>query len=342
MPNNSTKTLLSITLVIGILISVSSNSWFGAWMGLEINLMSFIPMMLTHNNVYTTEASMKYFIVQALASSTLLFMMLMSSLSESIFSLEKNTFMSITIMTPLMMKSGVAPLHWWFPSVMEGLSWNNCILLMTVQKVAPLMLISYQMNINLISATFILASVVMGSIGGFNQTSLRKIMTYSSINHTGWMLAAMLVSESLWIIYITIYSMLTTTVVMIIKPFNISFINQVMMINEKMKLMKFMMFMSLLSLGGLPPFLGFLPKWMVIQFMMLNNMSFMITIMVIMSIVTLYYYLRMCYSSFMILHNEVKWGKKTFMSNKKNAYSMIMASMSTLGLVLCTTIFNIS
>nr|YP_010567118.1 NADH dehydrogenase subunit 2 [Porotermes quadricollis]UZC33347.1 NADH dehydrogenase subunit 2 [Porotermes quadricollis] len=342
MPNNSTKILLSGTLMVGILISVSSNSWFGAWMGLEINLLSFIPMMLMHNNVYTTEASMKYFIVQALASSTLLFMMMMSSLSESIFSLEKETFMSIAIVTPLMMKSGAAPLHWWFPSVMEGLSWNNCILLMTVQKIAPLMLISYQMSINLISAAFILTSVVMGAIGGFNQTSLRKIMTYSSINHTGWMLSAMLVSETLWITYFTIYSMLSATVVTIIKPFNISFINQVMMINEKTKPVKFMMFMSLLSLGGLPPFLGFLPKWMVIQFMMLNNMSLMITIMVIMSIVTLYYYLRMCYSSFMILHDEVKWGKMTFMNNMKNTHSMILASTSMLGLALCTAIFNIS
>nr|YP_006503896.1 NADH dehydrogenase subunit 2 [Porotermes adamsoni]AFM92396.1 NADH dehydrogenase subunit 2 [Porotermes adamsoni] len=342
MPNNSTKILLSTTLMTGILIAISSNSWFGAWMGLEINLLSFIPLMLTYNNVYTTEASMKYFIVQALASSTLLFMMVMSSLSESIFSLSKDTFVSITIMTPLMMKSGAAPLHWWFPSVMEGLSWNNCILLMTVQSVAPLMLISYQLNINLFSATFIMMSVITGSIGGFNQTSLRKIMTYSSINHTGWMLSAMLVSENLWIMYFTIYSMLTTTVVAIIKPFNTSFVNQVMMINEKMKLMKFMMFMSLLSLGGLPPFLGFLPKWMVIQSMMMNNMGLMMTIMVIMSIVTLYYYLRMCYSSFMILHDEVKWAKKTFTNNKKNTRSTTLASVSMLGLTLCTMAFNVS
>jgi NADH-ubiquinone oxidoreductase chain 2 len=111
MPNNSTKILLSTTLITGILESLSSNSCFGASMGLEINLLSFIPLILMHNNVYTTEASIKYFIIQALASSTLLFIIIISSLSERIFSLERGTFMSVTIITPLIIKSGAAPLH---------------------------------------------------------------------------------------------------------------------------------------------------------------------------------------------------------------------------------------
>nr|UXD79077.1 NADH dehydrogenase subunit 2 [Stolotermes victoriensis] len=341
MPNNSTKALLLMTLTGGILVSISSNSWLGAWMGLEINLLSFIPLMLSYNNVYTTEASMKYFIVQAMASSSLLFMVIMIMLTESMFSFEKNLYKSIIIMTPLLMKMGAAPFHWWFPSVMEGLSWNNCVMLMTLQKTAPLMLISYQMNINLFSLTTILMSTIIGSMGGFNQTSMRKIMTYSSINHTGWMLSAMLIGENLWIVYFLIYSMLTTTTVLIIKPFNISFINQLMLMNGETKSTKFMMFMTLLSLGGLPPFMGFLPKWVIIQYMILNEMSLMMTVMVLMSIVTLYYYLRVCYTSFMILHNEMKWNIKPFMENKNKPYSIILSATSLLGLTLCTTIFNI-
>nr|WHM51888.1 NADH dehydrogenase subunit 2 [Stolotermes ruficeps] len=340
MPNNSTKALLLTTLTGGVLISVSANSWLGAWMGLEINLLSFIPLMLSYNNVYTTESSMKYFIVQAMASSSLLFLMVMTVLTESMFSFEDGLYKSIIITTPLIMKMGAAPLHWWFPSVMEGINWNNCILLMTVQKIAPLMLTSYQMNMNLFSTTIILTSTIVGSIGGFNQTSLRKIMTYSSINHTGWMLSAMMISESLWVMYFITYSMLTTTTVLIIKPFNISFINQVMLMNEGMKSMKFMMFTALLSLGGLPPFLGFLPKWIVIQYMILNKMSFMITVMVIMSVATLYYYLRICYTSFMIMHDEMKWNIKPFMSNKTNTYSTLMSVTSMFGLILCTMVFN--
>ena len=62
MPNNSTKILLLTTLVGGILVSVSSNSWLGAWIGLEINLISFIPLISSVKNMYNTEASLKYFI----------------------------------------------------------------------------------------------------------------------------------------------------------------------------------------------------------------------------------------------------------------------------------------
>nr|URX53824.1 NADH dehydrogenase subunit 2 [Glyptotermes sp. 13 AB-2022a]URX53850.1 NADH dehydrogenase subunit 2 [Postelectrotermes sp. 2 AB-2022a]URX53863.1 NADH dehydrogenase subunit 2 [Postelectrotermes sp. 2 AB-2022a] len=338
MSINPTKTLLSTTLVGGILISISSNSWFSAWMGLEINLMSFIPLMLSQENIYTTEASLKYFIVQALASSILLFMVVMKMLVNQNM-ITNGGLYSYAIMTPLLLKMGAAPMHWWFPKVMEGLSWMNCLLMMTVQKIAPMMLTSYLVEMNLLILMVIMTSVIIGSVGGMNQTSLRKILTYSSINHTGWMLAAMLSGDNLWVMYFAIYSLLTLIMTTITKSYNISFINQVMADNSKTPI-KFMLFTTLLSLGGLPPFIGFFPKWIVIQMMIMNNMSFIVTAMVTMSLVTLYYYLRMCYSSFIILHEEMKWSVWTHKENKITSYSILLSSMSMMGLIMCTMIIN--
>jgi NADH-ubiquinone oxidoreductase chain 2 len=88
MPNTPTKILLSTTLIGGILISISSNSWLGAWIGLEINLISFIPLISTQENIYTTEASLKYFVIQALASSVLLFLVIIKALANQRFSIE--------------------------------------------------------------------------------------------------------------------------------------------------------------------------------------------------------------------------------------------------------------
>nr|URX54474.1 NADH dehydrogenase subunit 2 [Neotermes sp. 8 AB-2022a] len=341
MPNNPTKILLSTTLIGGILISISSNSWLGAWMGLEINLMSFIPLMSSQENIYTTEASLKYFIVQALASSTLMFLVMMKALSSQNLPLSKEVY-EYTIMIPLLLKMGAAPLHWWFPSVMEGLSWMNCLLMMTVQKAAPMMLVSYLMKISFLTSMIILASVIVGALGGMNQTSLRKILTYSSINHTGWMLLTTTGGDNLWILYFMVYSLLTLTMTTITKTFNISFINQVMTGNSKSSI-KFLLFTTLLSLGGLPPFIGFLPKWMVIQMMIVNNLTtFVMTVMVIMSLATLYYYLRMCYASFLILHEEVKWSTWSHQENKTIMYSIMLSSVSMLGLIACTMIANIS
>nr|QZK22299.1 NADH dehydrogenase subunit 2 [Amitermes sp. WA_095] len=343
MPNNSTKVLLLITLVSGMLVSVSSNSWLGAWMGLEINLMSFIPLMSNVKNMYNTEASLKYFIVQVLASATLLFMVVMKTLTEDLFTFESSTYTPMIICTPLLLKSGAAPFHWWFPGVMEGLSWENCALLMTVQKAAPLMLMSYLIDINAFTLSIILMSTIVGAIGGMNQTSMRKIMTYSSINHTGWMLIALTTSENLWMVYFMIYSTLALTVVSAIKLSGVSFINQTMMTNKETKLIKFMMFTSLLSLGGLPPFLGFLPKWIVIQAMIANNMAPLATIVVVTSLITLYYYLKISYSSFMILSTEPKWNMSIHKNTPtKNISALILSSISLLGMAACTIITNIN
>ena len=88
MPNNSTKILLLTTFVGGVLVSVSSNSWWGAWIGLEINLISFIPLMSNVKNMYNKEASLKYFIVQVLASVTLLFIGVIKMLMEELFTFQ--------------------------------------------------------------------------------------------------------------------------------------------------------------------------------------------------------------------------------------------------------------
>nr|QXT44024.1 NADH dehydrogenase subunit 2 [Ateuchotermes sp. CAM021] len=332
-----------MTLVSGMLVSVSSNSWLGAWMGLEINLMSFIPLMSNVKNMYNTEASLKYFIVQVLASATLLFMVVMKTLTEDLFSLESNSYTPMIICTPLLLKSGAAPLHWWFPGVMEGLSWENCALLMTIQKAAPLMLMSYLIEMSMFTLSIIMLSTIVGAIGGLNQTSMRKILTYSSINHTGWMLIALTTSETMWLVYFMTYVMLALTVVSAIKLSGVSFINQTMLTNKENTLIKFLMFTSLLSLAGLPPFLGFMPKWIVIQAMITNNMTPLAVIMVVMSLATLYYYLKISYSSFMILNSEPKWNTKSHKNSAvKNVSAIALTSISLMGMLACTIITNIN
>lgn len=339
MPNNSTKILLLTTLTRGILISISSNSWFGAWIGLEINLLSFIPIMVGKKNIYTTEASLKYFIVQAGASSILLFMVIIRALEERILTNSDNLYTQILINTPLLLKGGVAPIHWWFPGVIEGLNWDNCLILITLQKAAPLSLISYQINNDVFLGIIIISSVIIGAIGGLNQTSLRKIITYSSINHTGWIISAIITGSDIWVIYFTIYSILTLTVVSIVKTTKLSFINQIALTEKKNKLTKFLVFTRILSLGGLPPFLGFIPKWIIIQTIITNDIRTTATIIVLISVVTLYYYIRISYSSLIILHSETKWliAQPT---NKIPKYIILLTSVSVIGLIISETIIT--
>jgi NADH-ubiquinone oxidoreductase chain 2 len=176
-----------------------------------------------------------------------------------------------------------------------------------------------------------------------NQTSIRKILTYSSINHTGWILIALTARENLWIVYFIIYSTLALTVVSAIKLSGVSFINQTIITNKETTLMKFMIFTSLLSLGGLPPFLGFLPKWIVIQAIIINNMAPLAVVVVVTSLITLYYYLKISYSRFIILNTEPKWNIKSHKTRpRKNIMAIILSSISLTGIIACTVITNIN
>nr|YP_010463409.1 NADH dehydrogenase subunit 2 [Peltoperlopsis sagittata]UUK29385.1 NADH dehydrogenase subunit 2 [Peltoperlopsis sagittata] len=342
MLNNPNKLLFFLSLMSGTLISISANSWLSAWMGLEINLLSFIPIMSSSKNLMTTEASLKYFLTQALASATLLFTVI---LSASIIGISNSLWLTnpltiILINSSLLLKMGAAPLHFWFPGVMEGLNWMNSLVLMTWQKIAPLILISYNLTMNLFTTIIIVSSVIIGSIGGLNQTSLRKMLAYSSINHLGWLISALTMGENLWNLYFLIYTFLTSSIVFMLNSFKIFHINQMFSMNFTPPIIKFSLLITLLSLGGLPPFIGFLPKWTIIQAMASMNLHLIITLMVIMTLITLYYYLRTSFSAFMLTYSETLWNHD-FKSSKYQSVSLILSMISTTGLILTSIMLNI-
>nr|ASY98444.1 NADH dehydrogenase subunit 2 [Sinomiopteryx grahami] len=335
MPKNSTKILFLITLISGMLISLCTNSWMGAWMGLEINLLSFLPLLSSNLNTFSTEASLKYFLIQVIASSTLLFMILLKSSTYEMFYFTKNNFWNIMVMMPLLMKIASFPFHWWLPSMIEGLSWFNCFILLCMQKIAPLMMISYILNNNKFIQIIIVMSTIIGAIGGLNQISLRKILSFSSINHIGWMLSTMILGSNLWLLYFTVYTINIGVIINLTSSVNWFNIMQTFNSLNKMKFMKFFLFMSFLSLGGLPPFIGFFPKWITIQLLIENNMISMSTIMILTSLITLYFYIRILYTVMMITNLEMLWSK-TFFYNKNIIMLMINSSIIILGMMIST------
>nr|YP_009706248.1 NADH dehydrogenase subunit 2 [Conocephalus maculatus]AIW64920.1 NADH dehydrogenase subunit 2 [Conocephalus maculatus] len=338
---NPSKLLFILCLILGTLISVCSNSWFGVWMGLEINLLSFIPLMSNQKNILNSEASLKYFLIQAFASSTLLFSIITSFIMSNMsFQFNYDPIYSLLINSALLLKMGAAPFHFWFPGTMEGLNWMNCLILMTWQKIAPLVLLSYVIEMNEFIYFIIILSIVIGSLGGLNQTSLRKLMAYSSINHLGWMIAGLTIGENLWIIYFCIYTFLTSSIVLLFHNFNVYHINQNFLMLSSHPTTKFFLFISFLSLGGLPPFLGFFPKWIVIQSMVETLNISLITIMVISTLITLFFYMRLTFSSFLLAYSELKWNNLSAMNSTSYTLMTILAAISSLGLMLSTLIYE--
>nr|YP_010329991.1 NADH dehydrogenase subunit 2 [Theretra alecto]UNP54916.1 NADH dehydrogenase subunit 2 [Theretra alecto] len=331
---NSNKMFFLFILFFSTMISISSNSWFGCWIGLEINLLSFIPLISNSNNLLASEASLKYFLTQSIASMNFLFSILMKMILMKNF--EMNNFISIMINSSLLMKMGSAPFHFWFPNISEGLSWFNNFILMTWQKITPMILLSYYLNFNFLYIIIIMNTMI-GAIGGLNQTSLRKLMAFSSINNLGWMIFTLMISENLWMFYFLTYSFLISIMFFLFYNLNMFFINQ-LFINNMNFMVKMNLFINFMSLGGLPPFLGFLPKWIIINFLMMNKLYLLTFIMIMSSLITIYFYIRIIYSSFMFNYFKMKWFKINF-KNKLMNFINFFSLISILGMILSTFLF---
>nr|YP_010480525.1 NADH dehydrogenase subunit 2 [Corcobara angulipennis]UVN15244.1 NADH dehydrogenase subunit 2 [Corcobara angulipennis] len=331
---NSSKMFFFIILIFSTLISISSNSWLGCWIGLEINLLSFIPLISNSNNLLSTEASLKYFLTQSIASINFLFSILLKMILLKNF--EMNLFLMIMINSSMLMKMGAAPFHFWFPNIVEGLSWFNNFILMTWQKITPMIILSYYFNKNFI-LMIVMINVIIGAIGGLNQTSLRKLMAFSSINNLGWMLTSIMISENLWLFYLFMYSFMISIMCFLFHLLNMFFINQ-LFINNMNSLIKINLLINFMSLGGLPPFVGFFPKWIIINFMILNNMYMLTFLFIMMSLIMLFFYIRIIYSIFMFNYLKMKWFK-IYIKNNKFSLINIFSFFSITGMILSTFFF---
>nr|YP_010230038.1 NADH dehydrogenase subunit 2 [Diaphanosoma excisum]QST19920.1 NADH dehydrogenase subunit 2 [Diaphanosoma excisum] len=288
-------------IMFSILLVSSSTSWLVSWVGIELNTLCFIPLMLSFKSGREGESAIKYFLTQTLASVILL----ISILFIKSFSF---TISSIFLSFALFIKMGVAPFHSWMVAVGETLHWLGLYLLLTIQKINPLIMIissSWSWGLLLIAIIF---SSVMGAILGLSHTNLRKLLIFSSINHLGWLLMAMTGGLALLSIYFLIYCLLLTPIVFLSKKSNLNYLNQISSLPHQSHILLIVL-ISMLSLGGLPPFLGFFPKWLVINQLVWSENFILCMILILSSLFTLYYYLRISYSSLILskLLIEPRW-----------------------------------
>nr|AYR05206.1 NADH dehydrogenase subunit 2 [Coleoptera sp. ACP-2013] len=331
------KILFFNFMILSTLITISAYTWFSMWLGLEINLLSFIPLMKSQNNKFPAEASLKYFIVQALASTMILFVIILSLNYLDYLPSNLNLEYLMIMNSALLMKMGAAPFHAWFPEVIEGLGWMNSLILLTWQKLGPMILIMYNFEMNNFFSYIIIFSSIIGSFLGLNQVSLRKILAYSSINHIAWLLSSMFYFKMMWMNYFLIYSMILCNIITIMYLLNIFYLNQLIMTINYSKLIKLFFMLNFLSLAGLPPFLGFMPKWLVINSLIENNFLILSIILILSTLITLYFYLRITMSSLTISKEEL------LIKVEKINYFFItwLNFLSLAGLLFCTSIFLI-
>ncbi|YP_002808538.1 NADH dehydrogenase subunit 2 (mitochondrion) [Chiloscyllium plagiosum] len=299
---NPTTLIITIpSLALGTTLTFISSHWLLIWMGLEINTLAIIPMMIRQQHPRAVEATTKYFIIQATASATLLFASVTNAWTLGQWSLTEllNPTSATLTTTALALKIGLAPLHFWLPEVLQGLDLTTGLILSTWQKLAPfavLLQLHSVLNPNLLMLLGLLSTII-GGWGGLNQTQLRKILAYSSIANMGWMIIIMHYAPHLTLLNLTLYIIMTLTTFILFILFNSTKINSIASSSSKSPLMSIITLMTLLSLGGLPPLSGFMPKWLILQELTKQNLVIPATIMAIMALLSLFFYLRLCYAT---------------------------------------------
>nr|ATN41295.1 NADH dehydrogenase subunit 2 [Macaca fascicularis] len=303
--NPLAQPIIYTTMITGTLVTALSSHWFLAWVGLEMNMLAFIPILMKKTNLRSTEAATKYFLMQSTASMILMMAIISNNLLSGCWTMTSyiNQPPSLMMTTALAMKLGMAPFHFWVPEVTQGTPLTSGLLLLTWQKLAPIS-IMYQIHpsINIHTLlTLSTLSIAMGSWGGLNQTQLRKILGYSSITHMGWMMMTLVYNPMTTIFYLTIYIILTTTMFLTL---SLSSSTTTLMLSRtwnKSTHLAPLMAPILMSLGGLPPLTGFLPKWIIIQELTMNNNFLIPSIMTIMTLLNLYFYMRLIYTTSLTL-----------------------------------------
>nr|AAW55772.1 NADH dehydrogenase subunit 2 [Heliomaster longirostris] len=337
--NPYAKLTFSMSLLLGTAITISSNHWVSAWAGLEINTLAIIPLISKSHHPRAIEAAIKYFLVQAAASTLLLFSSMINAWHTGQWDITQLSYptSSLLLTTAIAMKLGLVPFHFWFPEVLQGSPLTTAMLLSTVMKFPPitiLFLTSHSLNPTLLTM-MALASAALGGWMGLNQTQIRKVLAFSSISHLGWMAIILIYNPKLTLMAFYLYCIMTGAIFLTLNTTKSLKLSTMMTSWTKAPVLNTMLMMTLLSLAGLPPLTGFLPKWLIIQELSKQEMATSATIIAILSLLGLFFYLRLAYYSTITLPpNPTNHMKQWYTNKATGSLTATLFSLSALLLPL--------
>ena len=314
---------LFLTVVSGTIIVVSSEKWFIIWVGLELRTLALVPILCSNFSPRKVEATIKYFLVQALRAALLLKSALIQAWLTGSWSildpLKKVRVVCLRI--ALAFKLGLAPCHFWFPDVLQGLPFFQGLIIATWQKIAPLLILFFfgQLIISYLLIIARLISILVGGWGGLNQTQVRKILAFSSIGNMGWLIITSVYSVNAAILMLIIYLIIKTAIFLLFDFLKISTLGHLKTTSQLSPIRIALVVLLMLSLGGLPPLTGFILKFTSLYFLIRNGFIAFSSIMIIGSLLSLFFYLRISFKTGLILFPQhiirvTSWRKRAILS----------------------------
>nr|AHY86947.1 NADH dehydrogenase subunit 2 [Aethopyga siparaja] len=344
--NPQAKLIFTVSLALGTTITISSNHWVLAWTGLEINTLAILPLISKSHHPRAIEAATKYFLTQAAASALVLFSSMTNAWHTGQWDITQLTHPTscLILTSAISMKLGLVPFHFWFPEVLQGSPLITGLLLSTAMKLPPLTLL-YMTSPSLNPTVLTIMAILSAAIGGWmglNQTQIRKIMAFSSISHLGWMAIILVYNPKLTLLNFYLYSMMTAAVFLTLNTIKALKLTTLMTAWTKTPALNAMLLLTLLSLAGLPPLTGFLPKWLIIQELTKQEMAPAATVIALLSLLSLFFYLRLAYCTTITLPPHTTNHMKQWHTNKPtNPMIAILTTLSITLLPIAPMIYSI-
>jgi NADH-quinone oxidoreductase subunit N len=314
--------ILILSSVLGMMVMISSNDLIVFYMGLELqSLALYVLATFNRNNLKSSEAGLKYFVLSALSSGLLLygcsliygfsgstnFEIIASQLDSNEYAL---TFGIVFILVGLAFKISAVPFHMWAPDVYEGSPTTVTLFFTMVPKIAALtvfirflyvpfleLIDQWQMILVFLS----IASMLFGAIAAIGQKNIKRLVAYSSIGHIGYALAGIASASNDGIqssvIYLTIYIVMNlglfSCLLMLRRNDNYyESIDDLSGLSKNHPILSFSLLVILFSLAGIPPLAGFFAKFYIFKAVIEQSMYFLAIVGLLSTVIAAFYYLR--------------------------------------------------
>ena len=314
--------ILILSSVLGMMIMISSNDLIVFYMGLELqSLALYVLATFNRNNLKSSEAGLKYFVLSALSSGLLLygcsliygfsgstnFNIIATQLNSNEYAL---TFGIVFILVGLAFKISAVPFHMWAPDVYEGSPTTVTLFFTMVPKIAALTVFTRFLYVpfldlidqwQMILVFLSIASMLFGAIAAIGQKNIKRLIAYSSIGHIGYILAGIASASNdgiqSSIMYLTIYIVMNlglfSCLLMLRRNDNYyENIDDLSGLSKNHPILSFSLLVILFSLAGIPPLAGFFAKFYVFKAVIEQSMYFLAIVGLLSTVIAAFYYLR--------------------------------------------------
>ncbi len=316
---------LTLFGLLGVMLLISANSLITVYLGLELtSLSSYALVAFDRNSKRGSEAAMKYFVLGSMASGLLLYGMSMiygatgsldlPSVSAAISQGGSHDILLVLglvfMVSGIAFKLGVAPFHMWVPDVYHGAPVAVTLFISTLPKLAAFAM-AYRVLYSGLGALHAdwqqmlmflsVMSIVVGNLAAIMQTNIKRMLAYSTISHMGFVLLGMLPATAYGfgasMFYVIVYALMSAAgfgmvILLSEKGIEAEELNDFKGLNQRNSWYAAIMAMVMFSMAGVPVFVGFFAKWLVIKAALDAGLIWLAILAVVFSVVGAFYYLR--------------------------------------------------